>query len=60
MKLEHDVYLIMYNNGRLMLSGRNGTVATFEKLSSAKGQLTKILNKGEEAKIIKITEYEIV
>ena len=48
------LYMIMLDNGKLMRSGRNYTLAIYDTLGSAKQQLTRI----GQGRIITVKEYE--
>ena len=53
-KLNYGLYMIMLDNGKLMRSGRNYTIAIYDNLGTAKQQLTRI----GQGRIIVVKEYE--
>lgn len=53
-KFNDELYMIMFDNGNLMCSGRNRTIATYDTLGIAKQQLTRI----GQGRIITVKEYE--
>ena len=55
-EFENELYMIQFESGHLMRSGRNNTIAVFDNLSSAKAQVTRYAQYG--GKILVISKYD--